>query len=226
MIKSLKSLTKFELTLWLVSMIVVTVSFIIAPSNVLTYIASLIGVTALIFVSKGFVLGQILTIIFSVFYGIISYYFRYYGELITYVFMTTPIAIMSTISWIKNPYKDTLEVSVSKVNKKQVSILLILSVFVSIIFYFILKAFNTANLIISTLSITTSFIAASLTFLRSPYYAIAYSINDIVLIILWVLASIKDLSYLPMILCFVMFLVNDIYGFVNWKHMQKSQKNS
>jgi len=104
MIKSIKSLTKFEIILWLVSVIVVTISFVLAPDNVLTYIASLIGVTALIFVAKGFVLGQLLSVVFSVFYGIISFHFKYYGEMITYVFMTTPMAIMSMISWIKNPF--------------------------------------------------------------------------------------------------------------------------
>lgn len=226
MIKSIKSLTKFEIILWLVSVIVVTVSFVVAPDNVLTYIASLIGVTALIFVAKGFVLGQILSVVFAVFYGIISFHFKYYGEMITYVFMTAPMSIMSMISWIKNPYKDTLEVTVNKINKKQVLILLILSIIVTIVFYFILKALNTANLIFSTISITTSFIAVSLSFLRSPYYALGYAANDIVLIILWSLASIQDISYIPMIMCFVMFLVNDLYGLINWKKMQKKQKNS
>lgn len=226
MIKSIKSLTKFEIILWLVSVIVVTVSFVVAPDNVLTYIASLIGVTALIFVAKGFVLGQILSVVFAVFYGIISFHFKYYGEMITYVFMTAPMSIMSMISWIKNPYKDTLEVTVNKINKKQVLIVLILSIIVTIVFYFILKALNTANLIFSTISITTSFIAVSLSFLRSPYYALGYATNDIVLIILWSLASIQDISYIPMIMCFVMFLVNDLYGLINWKKMQKKQKNS
>ena len=226
MIKSIKSLTKFEIILWLVSVIVVTVSFVVAPDNVLTYIASLIGVTALIFVAKGFVLGQILSVVFAVFYGIISFHFKYYGEMITYVFMTAPMSIMSMISWIKNPYKDTLEVTVNKINKKQVLKVLILSIIVTIVFYFILKALNTANLIFSTISITTSFIAVSLTFLRSPYYALGYATNDIVLIIFWSLASIQDISYIPMIMCFVMFLVNDLYGLINWKKMQKKQKNS
>ena len=61
-------------------------------------------------------------------------------------------------------------------------------------------------------------------YMRSPYYAIAYAGNDIVLIVLWVLASIQDISYLPMVLCFVMFFANDIYGFINWKRMRKRQE--
>jgi len=90
---------------------------------------------------------------------------------------------------------------------------------VTSVFYFILKALNTANLIFSTISVTTSFIASYLTYLRSPYYALAYAANDIVLIALWLLASIKDSSYVPMVFCFIMFLINDIYGYINWKKM-------
>ncbi len=222
--KNFKALSKFELVLWLVSMAVVTTSFLLAPSkDILSLIASLIGVTALIFVAKGFVFGQALTVIFAVFYGIISFVFTYYGEMITYVCMTAPMAVLAMIQWYKNPYKDSGEVKVQKINKKQVLVMLLLTAVVTLIFYFILKVLGNANLIISTISITTSFLACYLTALRSPFYALAYAANDIVLIILWVLASIKNTSYLPMIFCFVMFLLNDLYGFINWQKMKKIQ---
>lgn len=220
-----KDLTKFELLLWLVSVSVIIISFVISGGDdILTIIASLIGVTALIFVAKGYVIGQVLTVVFAVFYGIISYYFRYYGEMITYLCMTAPIAVMAVISWIKNPYEGTKEVKVSHVTKKQVLIMTILAIITTIVFYFILKAMGNANLLFSTISITTSFLASYLTFLRSPYYAVAYSANDVVLIVLWTMATIEDRSYLPMILCFVMFLINDMYGFFNWRRMRMRQE--
>jgi len=94
---------------------------------------------------------------------------------------------------------------------------------VSVVFYFVLKELGTANLTVSTLSVATSFFAALLTFLRSPLYAIAYSANDIVLIVMWILASIENPGYIPMIFCFIMFLLNDLYGFINWRRMRKKQ---
>ena len=219
-----KDLTKFERKLWLISIIVVTGSFLLAPSrDYLTLTASLIGVTALIFVAKGYVLGQILTVVFAVFYGIISFYFHYYGEMLTYLCMTAPMAIVAAIEWLKNPYKQSAEVKVGCLTRNKLILLWILAILVTVIFYFILGALNTANLLVSTISVTTSFLASGLTFLRSPYYALAYAANDIVLIILWIMASIVDISYLPMILCFVMFFANDVYGFVNWRRMEKRQ---
>ncbi len=221
-----KELTKFELILWLSSVVVVAGSFLLLPEkDYLTLIASLIGVTALIFVAKGYVLGQVLCVVFATFYGIISFHFRYYGEVITYLGMTTPMAIMAVVSWLRHPYKGTKVVEVNKMTKKQVSVMLVLAVIVTIAFYFILSALNTANIVFSTLSVATSFVAVYMTYMRSPYYAIGYTLNDIVLIVLWVLASIENPSYIPMIICFVMFMANDIYGFINWQRLERKQHN-
>jgi len=130
---------------------------------------------------------------------------------------------MTAIEWMKHPFEGTRVVEVSRVTKKQASVTAVLSAAVTAVFYFILKALGNANLLFGTISVTTSFAACALTYLRSPYYALAYAANDVVLIVLWVLASIDDSSYVPMIICFVCFLANDIYGFVNWCRMKKHQ---
>ena len=224
---SFKHLTKFELCLWLFSLTAMMVSFLIPKKkDFLTLIASLIGVTALIFIAKGLVLGQILTVVFAIFYGLVSFFFKYYGEMITYLCMTAPSAVLAIISWVKHPYKNSDEVKINKMTKKQVVFMIFLTILATILFYFILGAFDNRNLIVSTLSITTSFLASYLTFMRSPFYAIAYAVNDIVLIVLWVLASIVNISYFPFVICFLLFLVNDIYGFINWKKMEKLQKEN
>ncbi|MBE6569787.1 MAG: nicotinamide mononucleotide transporter [Ruminococcaceae bacterium] len=219
-----RSLRRHERILWIVSVIVVTASFLLVPErDYMTLAASLIGVTALIFVAKGYVIGQVLTVVFAVFYGIISYYCRYYGEMITYLCMSSPIAILSVISWYRHPYRDSDEVEVNRVTRRQVVLMWVMAIAVTVLFYFILKALGNASLLVSTVSVTTSFLASWLTFLRSPYYALAYAANDVVLIILWIIASVADISCLPMIFCFVMFLLNDLYGFINWRQMRKRQ---
>ena len=140
--------------------------------------------------------------------------------------MSAPAAIAAVIAWLKNPYGDGEEVKVSTLTKGKIIGVTLLTVAVSVIFYFILGALGTSNLLFSTISVTTSVLAASLVFLRSPYYAIAYAANDIVLIVLWVLAAIADISYLPMILCFVAFFANDIYGFISWRRMKRRQSEN
>lgn len=83
--------------------------------------------------------------------------------------------------------------------------------------------FDTAKLLPGTLSVTTSFAAVFLTFRRSPYFALAYAANDAVLILLWVLASMTDSSYISVAVCFCAFLANDIYGYISWRKMKIRQ---
>lgn len=191
----------------------------------LTLAASLIGVTSLIFNAKGNPVGQFLMVVFSLLYGIISFSFSYYGEMITYLGMTMPMAVFALISWLRNPYRgNRAEVEVNCIRTKEACLMWFLTIVVTIIFYFILAYFHTANLLPSTLSVTTSFLAVYLTFRRSPYFAIAYAANDVILIVLWLLASLEHPRYLSVVVCFLAFLANDIYGFLNWKRMETRQK--
>ncbi len=45
----------------------------------------------------------------------------------------------------------------------------------------------------------------------------------LVLIVLWVLASIADARYTSVVVCFAAFFINDIYGFLNWRKMKERQ---
>lgn len=222
---SIKNLTKFEWALLLCSMLVITVSYFFSNSGLLSLTASLIGVTALIFIAKGDVLGQVLIIIFSILYAIVSFQNRYYGEMITYLCMSAPAAAAAVVTWLKNPYENGKEVKVSEMTKAKIIFEIILTVTVTAIFYFILKALNTNNLSVSTVSVATSFSASTLLILRSPLYAVGYALNDIVLIVLWTLASIQNIAFLPMVFCFITFLANDIYGFISWNKMKKRQQS-
>lgn len=218
--------TKGEMVLWITSVVLIVASFsVFDRENVMTLVASLIGVTSLIFNAKGNPIGQFLMIVFSLLYGMISYSFCYYGEMVTYLGMTMPMALFALISWLRNPYNGNhAEVTVNKLKGKEYVLMTLLTVIVTVIFYYILEYFNTANIVPSTLSVTTSFMAVYLTFRRSPNYAIAYASNDIILIVLWTLASMSDISYVSVIVCFVAFLANDLYGFINWKRMEKRQR--
>lgn len=218
----------FEWLLWRISMCVIVFSFFFSQDRYIpTLIASLLGVTALIFLAKGNVVGQFLTIIFSLLYAVVSIRFRYWGEMITYLFMSLPAAVFSCVSWLKHPSKENKnEVEVAYMTAKKWTYTSLLALLATIAFYFVLRYFKTPNLWLSTLSVTSSFFASALLFLRSRYYALAYATNDVILIGLWVLASIQSLSYLPMVFCFVAFLCNDLYAFINWKRLQNKQKNA
>lgn len=217
--------SKGEKLLWCISVILIVVSFyLFDKENHLILAASVIGVTSLIFNAKGNPFGQLLMVIFSILYGIISFGFAYYGEMVTYLGMTAPMAVIAFVSWLGNPHNgNKAEVKVNHLKTGEILFMTLLAAIVTIVFYYILKGFDTANLIPSTISVTTSFIAVYLTFRRSALYAVGYAANDIVLIILWIMAARDNLSYLSVVICFAVFFVNDLYGFFSWSKMKKRQ---
>ncbi len=226
--KITKYFSKAELILWLSCIFIIITAFLIFDrANYLILCASLIGATSLIFNAKGNPFGQFLMVIFSLFYGIISYNFAYYGEMVTYIGMTMPMAAFSLVSWLKNPYKgNRAEVKINTISFLEIVFMCAISAVVTVAFYFVLNFFNTANIILSTLSVLTSFVAVYLTFRRSIYFALSYAANDIVLVALWVLAAMQNSSYIAVAICFVIFFANDIYAFINWKKMKKRQERS
>ena len=221
----LRYFKKEEIILWSASVIGIIASFFIFDRNsIITLAASLIGVTSILLNAKGNPIGQSLMIFFSILYGYISFSFSYYGEMITYIGMTMPMAVFALVSWLRHPFKGKkTEVEVSGLAKNEIFFMFVLSAAVTALFYFILCAFNTANIIPSTLSVTTSFIAVYLTFRRSPYFSLAYAFNDAVLLVLWTLASFENIKYVSVIVCFTAFLINDIYALISWKKMEKRQ---
>lgn len=221
--KSICGLSKLEKGIWISSLILIVSTFVLFKTeDYLTVLASLIGATALIFVGKGDALGQLLTIVFAVVYSIVSFQCRYYGEMLTYLGMTLPSAAVAMVNWLRHPYAER-EVKVNVLLRKQWLFLGITAVITTAVFGVALEKLGTANLLFSVISVTTSYFASMLVIYRSPYYAVAYALNDIVLIVLWFLVTREDINYLPMIICFVVFLANDIHGFCNWRVMKKKQ---
>ena len=223
MSKFFPKFTKFEIGLWLVSVVTMALGFLIAKQGVLHFIASLVGVTGLIFHAKANVVGPALLVVFAGLYGIVSWQNRYYGEMITYLCMCLPMEIVAIVEWLKHPHAESSEVEIGVLSKGKKIGVAVFTIVVTVAFYFILSALNTASILVSTLSVATSFFAAALTFFRSPYYAFGYLFNDAVLIVLWGIACANDISNVVMVACFVMFFVNDLYGFFNWLKMQKRQ---
>lgn len=221
MTNPIKALTQKEWALWLGSLFAVILSNLLSGGvDVLTLAAACIGITSLIFAAKGNVWSQILMIVFSILYGVISWKVRYWGEMITYLGMTMPMAVWSTITWLKNQTADGKAVAIQRLTAWHAAGLAVSGAVTTGVFYLILRALGTPNLVFSTVSIATSFLAAALTMLRSSYYALGYASNDLVLIALWALASRENPAYIPVVVNFTIFFVNDLYGFISWRRRE------
>ena len=215
----------FEIGLWCGSVLFTVTAFLLFDrGNFLMLAACVIGATYLIFNAKGNPFGQVLAVLFSLLYGYISYTFSYYGEMLTYLGMSAPMAVYALISWLRHPHAGNhSEVQTAFLTRRDLIVTAILTAAVTFVSYFVLRYFGTANLLPSTLSVATSFAAVYLMYLRSRYFTVAYALNDAVLIVLWGLAALTDTHYIPVVINFAMFLVNDLYSFLSWTRMEHRQ---
>ncbi len=221
----INKLNWFERIFPIVALLIVTVSFIISPEkNWLSFVSAFIGVFAFFCVAKGLVIAPFLSIIQSIFYVIISYYQSYYGELILGALYIL-LSFVTIFTWLKNRNKKDKDfVQVNKIKPLEFVVIIVVGAGVGVGCYFMLRALNTNELLTSTFSMVASLISSYLVLRRSSYYSVGYIINDVIVVILWSF-TIKSvgLAFLPTILGYAIYFVNDIYGLVNWKIMEKRQ---
>lgn len=179
--------------------------------------------TALL-LAKGKYSCYIIGIISTFFYAFVSYNNSYYGEVIIAMCCTLPLMIVGLVNWLKHQ-DNTNTVVIKEISKKELIIVLFSQAIMFIGYYYLLKVFNTNNLLVSTFSIVASIIATYLTARRSEYGFVGFIINDIILITLWSIPVIGgNTNLIPVLLCPVLLLINDIYGVYNWKKIKNKQK--
>lgn len=168
------ALSPGERGLWLFSVAVVAMAGVLGGQTTAAgVLGPVIGVTALIYIARGAVLGQVLMVVFSLVYGYLSFYCRYYGEMVTYMGMTGPISAMTVVTWLRHPSQEENRVEAARLSPRLRWIMAVSAAGTTWAFYYILKYFHTAQLPLSTLSVTTSFLASYLMLFRSSMYAVA-----------------------------------------------------
>ncbi len=219
-----KDWSKFEIALITVSIVSIIVSGVIFKSWIIVTISSIISVITALLQAKGKVESQFFALVECLIYAIVSYFNKYYGEVMLSLIFTLPMTIVAIISWIRHKNEKTDTVKVNEVKLKEWIILAFMSVFVFIGAYYLLKYFNTSELLVSTISIIASLLAVYLIARRSKYCFIFYLLNDIILIILWGLPVISgELLLIPMLINPLTLFINDAYGSFNWNKMEKEQ---
>lgn len=218
----LKDWNKFEKTLLFVSIILISISGIINKSKILTIITSFLMIICALTQAKGKVISQFIGVIAIILYSIVAFKNQYYGEVIIYVIVLLPMYLIGIYSWITNKNEDTNTVNQNDLSKKEWIILGTLDILLFGVLYFILKYFNTSQLIVSTLSMLASLMANYLIVRRNKYSFLFYIINDLILVILWGIPVLQgDFRLIPILIDPVLLLINDSYGWKNWNKNEK-----
>ena len=224
--KLLKDWTNFEKLLLFGSVVIVSVVGLCFKSDLLTVSCSIVGIITALLLAKGKNLGQVFGLLITILYSIVSFKNKYYGEVLIYALVMLPMYIIGIFTWINHKNEKTNSVEINSIEKKEWGIVSIVFALVFVGIYYLLKAFNTNELVVSTISVLASLFAVYLQIRRSKYSFSFYMVNDIILMFLWGIPVIRG-SYIlfPMLLNPIINFINDMYGFYNWKKTEKIQNN-
>lgn len=230
-----KSFSVYESVLLILSHLLILTAFFISPlvdakTNILSTITSIVGTWGIIMISRGNYVAHYIYIVFSILYSIVSITANYYGEAIIYTFIMLPIHIFSAMSWKKNKVNSASnEVQVNKKNTKgHVVISSVICTLLSVPFYFLLVALNTENPICSTLSLSTSVLAAYFMLKRIKFFSAIFAVDDILLLVLWGVQIFQgEYQYIPTLIVCVSLLINDAYSTMCWfkRSTKRNERN-
>jgi len=220
-----KSLNVFEILLLTIGLTATIAVSIIFKGNIFAIFTSVLGIISVVMTAKGNILGTILGILQCIAYSIISFKNAFYGEVIFYIAVLIPLNIIVLFQWLKNRSKeDKMIININRLKLQEILIALLASIFVFVGSFFLLKAFDTANLLLSTISISTCSLAIYFNLRREKLTFLVFIINNIIVISMWASSAIRgDLTVLPVIVCSTTNLASNIYGFINWTKLYKNQ---
>jgi nicotinamide mononucleotide transporter PnuC len=220
--------TVFEIIFLIASVVLPVTVGVVSGSGLLEICTSVLSLIVAIFTAKAKIEGYVLCLVSAVLYAIVSYKVQLYGETIICAVINIPVVIYGIINWARNQRKDNSKgnvVTIGWTGATEVICVVLSQIIMGVGYYFMLKAFNTENLLLSTISICTSVLAGYLVARRSQLGLFGYAVNDIVVITLWALITANGSPNSAVMLVMpCMYLINDIYGTIEWRRLKKGQK--
>lgn len=224
--KNWKGYNILDLILILTGIIAVTIFGILFGSKWYIIVNTLLGLLCVFTQAKGKISTQFIGVIYFGFYIFISFTQKYYGEALLYLVIMLPMYVYGIIHWLANKdKKDNVVIVKSNLSKKEWIVSSLCCLCISIGVFFLLKAFNTSQLAVSTLAFVSMLPAVYLLIRRCKWNQVTFLINDFIVPILWLVLVIQgDYTFVPMCIYHIFQIAYDVYGLFEWKKLEKSQK--
>jgi nicotinamide mononucleotide transporter len=223
----LKNWTRFEIG-WLFTFTLINIYLFFAWSDsLLGLISSISGMLCVVSVAKGKIANYYFGIVQTLTYAYIAYGYGLYGEVMLNALFYFPVQFIGIYMWKKNKTEHGVkgeDVIISSLTKKG-WFYTVLSILILTIGYGFFLKFLGGNLVWTDSATNVLSIAAQILMLKryTEQWLLWISVN-VLSIFLWLGALISqggnDFSMLVM---WSAFLVNSIYGYLNWRKLSIKQ---
>ena len=220
--KILKEWNWFEKSWLIIFTVINIIVFFYSKDSVLGLIAALTGMLSVILVAKGKISNYYFGIVNVVLYGFISYQSKYYGEAMLNLGYFLPMQLIGLVMWSKNQVNvdEKNEVKTERMKAKEIIFWSTVSIVGILIYGMILKKIGNALPYADAFTNVLSIIAMILMLKRYIEQWAVWILIDIVSIYMWFFIK----SNYNITIMWIAYLINAIYGLVNWMILYKKER--
>ena len=226
----LKKWFKSELTgwtKWSVAWLIIATSIIVGLSiyghdNWMSFCAAVSGVWCVILTGMGKRSSFILGLINIIFYGILSYYAKYYGEVMLNFFYFLPMNIWGWFAWKKHMNEKSGEVIKRKLGLKKSVLIYALTAISIFIYGLILKKLGGNLPYMDSMSTVVSVVAQILSIRRLREQWVLWIVVDVVTVIMWAVHVANHGDGVATLTMWCVYLVNACIMYGRWYRETKN----
>ncbi len=217
--------TLFEKVWLFISTITMIGLSIVWKDSPIALISGVTGIIGVVLCAKGKISTYFYATINVALYAWICFQNGLYGEVMLNAFYFIPMNIVGFMLWNKKKDDDG-NVEAKALTKKQL-IILSVGLFVAIVLYYqLLKSLGGNLQLIDSITTVTSVMALLLQVLRYKEQWLIWILVNLVSIVMWVMLLNTSEGSISMIVMWAAYLINSIYGYINWNKLNKKSELS
>lgn len=212
---------------WLFAFTAVTIYLYVALDDTLIgLLASLTGMLSVVLVAKGKTWNYYPGIINVVLYAFVAYGQKYYGEVMLNLLYFLPMQFIGLIMWRRNGVSEEKrnDVKVAVMTNRARLYWSLLCLAATIAYAWVLKAMGGALPFIDSLTAVLSIVAMIFMVKRYVEQWVVWIIIDVLTIYMWLVAFMGDGNDVSILVMWIAYLANAIYGWLNWRAQYRVQK--
>jgi len=224
--KYFKDWTTFE-KIWVIIFTITTIAlFFITHDTWIGFVAAITGMLCVILTAKGKISNYYIGIPNILAYSYIAWQNHLFGEMQLNMFYYLPMSILGIILWKRhiNKKKTKDDVIVRLISNKERILWSIIIIIATFAYGYYLNTINAAMPYINSFTVVLSIIGMALTVKRAVEEWVVWIVVDAVTIVMWISVYLKTGNDISILVMWLAFLTNAVYGLVNWIRLHKEVK--
>lgn len=230
---TLKDWTMFEKIWLLVASTTILILSFLWDETAIGLIASLSGVLCVVLVAKGKLSSYFFGVINAATYGYVAMQYGLYGEMQLNWYFYLPLQFVGFALWYKHRKKTAdnkvngEDIYAKRLNRKQWGVLVVLIVIGYFGYSFYLNEIGSNLAGLDGLAVVLSVFAQFLMIFRFAEQWLLWIMINVLTVVLWfVVLLTSDGNDWTMLACWIAYLVNSVYGYINWINISKPKRYS